>query len=145
MAGSHVAHDCLVGNNVIIANNVPLGGHAIIEDNAIVGGLSAIHQFVRVGKHAMIGGMSAVEYDVVPYGLVTGNRAHLLGLNIVGLRRANYTNETIKDLKIIFETIFNSNEIKTKSLKFNENSNVLIVELIKFIQSDSMRGMCSFK
>tara|TARA_B110000261_G_scaffold161624_1_gene203416 strand:+ start:553 stop:1329 length:777 start_codon:yes stop_codon:yes gene_type:complete len=145
MIGAHVAHDCLVGNNVIMANQATIAGHVIVDDNAILGGLSAVHQFVRIGSFSMIGGMSAVEYDVVPFGLVTGNRAHLMGINIIGLRRAKYSNEIIREFKAAFDSIFNSNEIKTESLKFNENSNVLIAELVRFIQSDSMRGMCSFK
>ena len=88
MISSHVAHDCIVGNNVIIANNVPLGGHAIIEDNVVIGGNSAVQQFTRVGKMAMIGGMTGVLHDVIPYGLSTGNRNSLQGLNLIGLRRA---------------------------------------------------------
>jgi UDP-N-acetylglucosamine acyltransferase len=93
----------------------------------------------------MIGGMSAVEHDVVPYGLITGNRAHLLGLNIVGLRRAKYSNEIIKDFKNTFEKIFNSNEIKTEAILNNDTTNVLTKNLIDFIKSDSSRGLCSFK
>ena len=86
MISSHIAHDCQVGNNVIIANNVPLGGHAIIEDNVVIGGNSAVQQFTRIGKMAMIGGMTGVLHDVIPYGLSTGNRNSLQGLNLIGLR-----------------------------------------------------------
>ena len=145
MTGSHIAHDCIVGNNVIMANQATLGGHVNIEDNAVIGGLSAIHQFCRIGTLSMIGGMSAVEHDVVPYGLITGNRAHLLGLNIVGLRRAKYSNEIIKDFKNTFEKIFNSNEIKTEAILNNDTTNVLTKNLIDFVKSDSSRGLCSFK
>ena len=145
MISSHIAHDCIVGNNIVMANQATIAGHVSVDDNAILGGLSAVHQFCRIGKLSMIGGMSAVEHDVVTYGLVTGNRAHLLGLNIVGLRRANYTNETIKDLKIIFETIFNSNEIKTESIANNNTKNELAKNLVDFIQADSSRGLCTFK
>ncbi|MBL6841026.1 MAG: acyl-ACP--UDP-N-acetylglucosamine O-acyltransferase [Pelagibacterales bacterium] len=145
MVGAHIAHDCIVGNNIVMANQATIAGHVSVDDNAILGGLSAVHQFCRIGKLSMIGGMSAVEHDVVPYGLVTGNRAHLLGLNIVGLRRANYTNETIKDLKIIFEKIFNSNEIKTESIANNNTKNELAKNLVDFIQADSSRGLCTFK
>ena len=87
MTGCHVAHDCLVGNEVILANNATLAGHVIVGDHVIVGGLSAIHQFVRIGHHAIIGGMSGVEHDVIPYGSVKGKRASLTGLNLVGLKR----------------------------------------------------------
>ena len=93
MISSHVAHDCQVGNNVIIANNVPLGGHAIIEDNVVIGGNSAVQQFTRIGKMAMVGGMTGVLHDVIPYGLSIGNRNYLQGLNLIGLRRANFNNK----------------------------------------------------
>ena len=145
MIGAHIAHDCRVGNNVIMANQATIAGHVTVDDYAILGGLSAVHQFCRVGSLSMIGGMSAVEYDVVPYGLVTGNRAHLLGLNIVGLRRANYSNEVIKDFKLTFEKIFKSNEIKTESIANSDTKNELTKKLIEFIKSDSSRGLCSFK
>ena len=87
MMSSHVAHDCSVGDNVILVNNATLGGHVKIGDFAIIGGLAAVHQFVRIGRHAMIGGCSGVENDVIPYGSVVGNRAHLSGLILVGLKR----------------------------------------------------------
>ena len=95
MISSHVAHDCLVGNNVIIANNVPLGGHATIEDNVVIGGNSAVQQFTRIGKMAMIGGMTGVLNEVIPYGLSTGNRNSLQGLNLIGLRRSKFENKEI--------------------------------------------------
>jgi len=145
MIGAHVAHDCIVGNNIVMANQSTIAGHVTVDDHAILGGLSAVHQFCRIGSLSMIGGMSAVEHDVVPYGLVTGNRAHLLGLNIVGLRRAKYSNETIKDFKLIFEKIFKSNEIKTESIANENTTNILTKELIRFITADSSRGLCSFK
>tara|TARA_B100000795_G_scaffold99890_1_gene73458 strand:- start:699 stop:1475 length:777 start_codon:yes stop_codon:yes gene_type:complete len=145
MIGAHIAHDCIVGNNIVMANQSTIAGHVTVDDYAILGGLSAVHQFCRIGSLSMIGGMSAVEHDVIPYGLVTGNRAHLLGLNIIGLRRAKYSNETIKDFKQIFEKIFKSNEIKTESIANENTTNILTKELIKFITSDSSRGLCSFK
>ena len=100
MISSHIAHDCQVGNNVIIANNVPLGGHAIIEDNVVIGGNSAVQQFTRIGKMAMIGGMTGVLHDVIPYGLSTGNRNSLQGLNLIGLRRAKFENKDIFEYEI---------------------------------------------
>tara|TARA_B110000483_G_scaffold194704_1_gene232076 strand:+ start:6439 stop:7215 length:777 start_codon:yes stop_codon:yes gene_type:complete len=145
MVGAHIAHDCFVGNNIIMANQATIAGHVTVDDNAILGGLSAVHQFCRIGTLSMIGGMSAVEHDVVPYGLVTGNRAHLLGLNIIGLRRANHTNETIKDFKAVFEKIFNANEIKTESMANTGTKNELTKNLVDFIQADSSRGLCTFK
>ncbi len=88
MAYTHVAHDCQVGNGVIMSNAATLGGHIIVEDHAILGGLSAVHQFCRIGRHAFIGGCSAVHRDVPPYAMAVGNRAKLVGLNLVGLKRS---------------------------------------------------------
>jgi len=90
MMGAHVAHDCQIGNRVIMANNATLAGHVVIEDDAIIGGLAAVHQFVRIGRRAMVGGMSGVEHDVIPFGLVMGERATLKGLNVVGLKRGGF-------------------------------------------------------
>ena len=98
MISSHVAHDCNVGNNVIIANNVPLGGHVTLEDNVVIGGNAAVQQFTRIGQMAMIGGMTGVLHDVIPYGLSTGNRNSLQGLNLIGLRRAKFENKDILGL-----------------------------------------------
>jgi UDP-N-acetylglucosamine acyltransferase len=145
MIGAHIAHDCIVGDNIVMANQATLGGHVIVDNNAIIGGLSGVHQFCRIGSLSMIGGLSAVENDVVPFGLVTGNRAKLSGLNIVGLRRANYSNQTIIELKDIFNKIFNSNEIKSESNLHKNIDNELTKKLIDFINVDSSRGLCSFK
>ena len=106
MISSHVAHDCHVGNNVIIANNVPLGGHVTIEDSVVIGGNSAVQQFTRIGQMAMIGGMTGVLHDVIPYGLSIGNRNYLQGLNLIGLRRANFENKDILGLTEAYKEIF---------------------------------------
>ena len=98
MISSHVAHDCKIGNNVIIANNVPLGGHVTIEDSVVIGGNSAVQQFTRIGRLAMIGGMTGVLKDVIPFGLSIGNRNYLQGLNLIGLRRKKYDNQKIMGL-----------------------------------------------
>ena len=87
MVGCHVAHDCKIENNVILVNNASLAGHVVVEDFAIIGALSGVHQFCRIGKHSMIGAMSGIDSDVIPYGTVLGNRAFLSGLNIIGLKR----------------------------------------------------------
>jgi UDP-N-acetylglucosamine acyltransferase len=111
MISSHVAHDCKVGNNVIIANNVPLGGHVTIEDSVVIGGNSAVQQFTRIGRLAMIGGMTGVLKDVIPFGLSIGNRNYLQGLNLIGLRRKNYENKKIMELDRAYKEIFSSKNL----------------------------------
>ena len=106
MVGSHVAHDCQVGSNVICANNATLAGHVEVGDFAVLGGLCAVHQFVRIGAHAMIGGMSGVERDVIPSGTVMGNRAHLAGLNLLGLKRRGIPKDEIHALRAAYRDIF---------------------------------------
>src|SRR5215469_15415020 len=106
MAGAHVAHDCQIGNHVILVNHATLGGHVIIEDYAVLGGLSAVHQFVRIGRHAMIGGMSGVERDVIPYGQVMGERARLTGLNIIGMQRRGFSRDDINGLRNAYAYLF---------------------------------------
>ncbi|MDO5612133.1 MAG: acyl-ACP--UDP-N-acetylglucosamine O-acyltransferase [Paracoccus sp. (in: a-proteobacteria)] len=99
MAGSHVAHDCQIGDRVILVNNVAVAGHCVLEDDVIVGGLSGVHQFVRIGRGAMIGALSMVTADVIPHGLVQGPRAHLDGLNLVGLKRRGAARSDIAALR----------------------------------------------
>ena len=145
MISSHIAHDCLVGNNVIIANNVPLGGHAIIEDNVVIGGNSAVQQFTRIGKMAMIGGMTGVLHDVIPYGLSTGNRNSLIGLNLIGLRRAKFENKNIIGLSEAYKEIFatkNINENISK-LRVSLKENPLVKNVINFITKDKKRSICT--
>ena len=129
MISSHIAHDCLVEDNVILANNVPLGGHAHIEENVIIGGNSAVQQFTRVGKSAMIGGMCGVVRDIIPYAMVHGNRSILQGLNLIGLRRKNIPNKEIMVLTDAYKEIF-KNENLTENLK-NLNSNLKKNDLVK--------------
>ncbi|MCH2037884.1 MAG: acyl-ACP--UDP-N-acetylglucosamine O-acyltransferase, partial [Rickettsiales bacterium] len=106
MVGSHVAHDCIVGDNVILANNATLAGHVEVGDFAIIGGLSAIRQFVRIGSHAMIGGMSGIESDVIPYGQAVGERASLTGLNLIGLKRRGFSRDDIHSLRSAYRLMF---------------------------------------
>jgi UDP-N-acetylglucosamine acyltransferase len=145
MISSHVAHDCQVGNNVIIANNVPLGGHAIIEDNVVIGGNSAVQQFTRIGKMAMIGGMTGVLHDVIPYGLSTGNRNSLQGLNLIGLRRAKFENKDILGLSEAYKKIFATKNITENISKLNGSfqENQLIKNVIDFITKDKKRSICT--
>ena len=111
MISSHVAHDCKIGNHVIIANNVPLGGHVTIEDSVVIGGNSAVQQFTRIGRLAMIGGMTGVLKDVIPFGLSIGNRNFLQGLNLIGLRRKKYENQKIMGLDKAYKEIFSSKNL----------------------------------
>jgi len=145
MISSHVAHDCQVGNNVIIANNVPLGGHAIIEDNVVIGGNSAVQQFTRIGKMAMIGGMTGVLHDVIPYGLSTGNRNTLQGLNLIGLRRAKFENKDILGLSEAYKEIFATKNINENISKLNGSfqENPLVKNVIEFITKDKKRSICT--
>ncbi len=144
MTGAHIAHDCIVGNNTVFANQATLGGHVVVGDNAILGGLCAVHQFCRIGNLAMIGGLSAVHNDVIPFGLVSGNRAKLEGVNLIGLKRASYSSDKIKDFSKVLNTIFSSNSIDSKSLEFKNSTNELVVKLCSFIEADSNRGLCPY-
>ena len=145
MVSSHIAHDCLVEDNVILANNVPLGGHAHIEENVIIGGNSAVQQFTRVGKSAMIGGMCGVVRDIIPYAMVHGNRSVLQGLNLIGLRRKNIPNKEIIVLTNAYKEIF-KNENLTENLK-NLNSdfkkNDLVKDVVNFLEKDKKRPICT--
>ncbi len=145
MVGAHVAHDCRIGDHVILVNNSTLGGHVRVEDWAILGGLSAVHQFVRIGKHAMVGGMSGVESDVIPYGSVTGNRARLSGLNIVGLKRRNFSRDVIHALRNAYRLLFAQEGTMTERLAdvaemFHDNEPVM--DIVNFIRADSTRAIC---
>jgi UDP-N-acetylglucosamine acyltransferase len=117
MAYSHVAHDCQIGSQVVMANGATLAGHILIEDFAIIGGLSAIHQFCRVGAYAIIGGITGVILDIPPYTKAQGDRAKLFGLNTVGLKRANFSEETLKALKKAYRIIFRSGLTLEKAMK----------------------------
>ena len=145
MISSHIAHDCKIGNNVIIANNVPLGGHVIIEDSVVIGGNSAVQQFTRIGRLAMIGGMTGVLKDVIPFGLSIGNRNYLQGINLIGLRRHKYDNQKIIGLDKAFKDIFASKNLHENLSKINGEfkDNELVTEVIKFIEKDKKRPICS--
>lgn len=150
MVGVHIAHDCLVGDHVILANNATLAGHVQIENNVVIGGLSAVHQFVRIGKGAMIGGMSGVESDVIPFGLVMGERAFLAGLNLVGLKRNNFSRDEIHALRNYFKAVFLENieenfSVRAKKIAENYTEFNLVNEVIKFINSETSRSFCQPK
>lgn len=146
MIGSHIAHDCIIDNNVIMANNTTLGGHVHIEDNVFIGGLSAIHQFVRIGKHVMIGGMSSAERDVVPFTTVIGNRKGIAGLNIVGLKRNNFSDIDICTIKESYHILFDTSPgrnidlgLKELAEKFKDQKHVKCI--LDFLKIKSKRGI----
>ncbi len=148
MVGSHVAHDCRIGDHVILVNNATLGGHVVIGDHVIVGGMSAIHQFVRIGAHAMVGGMTGVENDVIPYGSVMGNRAYLSGLNIVGLKRRGFSRDDIHQLRNAYRLLFAvegtmQERLADVSELFNDSA--VVMEIVDFINADSTRAVCQPK
>ena len=149
MISSHVAHDCEIGNNVILVNNASLAGHVVVEDFAIMGALSGAHQFCRIGKHSMIGGLSGVDSDVIPYGTVIGNRAFLSGLNIVGLKRRGFSKEIIQGLRKAYGLIFFtqdgtiSERIKEVAEDFLDNEPVM--EIVNFLRKKKSRSICKPK
>ncbi|NBX73779.1 MAG: acyl-ACP--UDP-N-acetylglucosamine O-acyltransferase [Alphaproteobacteria bacterium] len=145
MVGSHVAHDCHVGNRVILANNATLAGHVVVGDHAIIGGLSAVHQFVRIGAHAMIGGMSGVENDVIPFGTVKGDRAFLAGLNIVGLERRGFSREDIHKLRAAYRQIFAPEGTLAERLNDMAAETInheLVAQLVAFVRDRGDRPLC---
>jgi len=150
MVGVHIAHDCLVGDHVILANNATIAGHVIIGNHVVIGGLSAVHQFVRIGEFAMVGGMSGVESDVIPYGLVMGERASLAGLNLVGMKRNEISRDEIHALRNFYKLIFNGQD----SSSFVERANKIATEfsdkqtvkiVTDFINSETTRSFCQPK
>lgn len=146
MAGAHVAHDCRLGDHVIMANCGTLAGHVEVGPFAFVGGLSAVHQFVRIGTGAMIGGMSGVESDVIPYGLVMGNRAHLSGLNIVGLKRRGFTREQIQSLRSAYRLLFAPEGTLQERLADVAESyagNEAVAMILRFMQAETQRSFCT--
>ena len=146
MVGSHIAHDCKIESNVILANNATLAGHVEIGENAIIGGNSAIHQFVQIGKNSMVGGMSGVEKNILPYCLYIGIRTGLKGLNLIGLKRKNISNHNIKMISLFLKDIFdqkNSIEINLQNLNKDYETIEEIQEIIKFIKKSNKRGIAS--
>ena len=143
MVYCHVAHDCTVSNNIVLANNVQVGGHVSIQNNAIIGGSCAVHQFSRIGESSMIGGMTGVLSDVIPFGLSLGNRNSLAGLNLIGLRRAKVSNENIKIIQEAYNVIFKSANFRSNIENLNSDikKNQFVSKIIDFINSDKKRAI----
>ena len=145
MAASHVGHDCVVGDNVVLAHSATLGGHVTVGDFVTVSGLAAIHQFCRVGRYSFIGGLAAVTKDVIPYGMVWGNHAHLEGLNLVGLKRRDFSRETISELRSAYRLLFAEEgtfqeRVDDTVITFGHSAPVM--EIIDFIRADATRPLC---
>ena len=145
MISAHIAHDCIVGNNIVIANSAAIAGHAEIGDNVIIGGNCGIQQFTRIGKMAMIGGMTGVSRDVIPYGLSTGNRNYLNGINVVGLRRNKVSNKEIIGLTDAYKVLFRTESLNDNLNKLNGEfkENYLVKEVVEFINKDKKRPICT--
>jgi UDP-N-acetylglucosamine acyltransferase len=145
MATSHVGHDCHVGDNVVLAHSATLGGHVHIGDFVMVSGLAAVHQHCRVGRYSFIGGLAAVTKDVIPYGLVWGNHAHLEGLNLVGLKRRGFGRETIGELRSAYRLLFAEEgtfqeRLEDAARTYGRSPEVM--EIIEFIRADATRPLC---
>ncbi len=145
MISAHIAHDCIIGNNIVIANNAAIAGHAQIDDFVVIGGNCGVQQFARIGKMAMIGGMTGVSRDVIPYGLSTGNRNYLNGINVVGLRRSNVPNKDIIGLTEAYKDIFKTENLNENLRKINGQfkENSLVNEVLEFIHKDKKRPICT--
>lgn len=144
MVGVHVAHDCHIGNHVVLANQVTLGGHVTVGDKAIIGGVSAVHQFVTIGPHAIIGGMSGVDTDVIPFGSATGNRAVLQGLNWVGLKRLGLGKPELQDLRHAFYALFEGEaplQERAQAVGKHYPNHPQVQAMVGFVQSSS-RKLC---
>ena len=148
MLGSHIGHDCTIGNSVVIANNSAIAGHVIIGDNVTIGGLSGIHQFCRLGEGSMVGALSMVTNDIVPYSLVVGERPKLSGLNLIGLKRRGVTVKKIRDLKRFYNQLFNSSEnfkMQAELILEAGTTNEYEEKILEFILSDSNRSFLTPK
>ena len=145
LAGAHVAHDCQLGNHVLLVNNATLAGHVTVEDYAILGGLSAVHQWVRIGAHAFVGGMSGVENDVIPFGMVLGNRAELAGLNIVGLKRSGFERDEIHALRQAYRLLFSREGTLLERLDDVDQTfpgSAPVQRIVAFIRAKADRALC---
>jgi UDP-N-acetylglucosamine acyltransferase len=144
MASVHIGHDCLLGDGIIMANNATLAGHVVVGDYAAFGGLSAVHQFVRIGQHAYVGGLTGVERDVIPYGLVMGDRARLAGLNMVGLQRRGFSRDDIQALRHAYQMLFEdgngtlADRVTAVAARYGEIGPVC--DLIAFMRAENARG-----
>jgi UDP-N-acetylglucosamine acyltransferase len=146
LANSHVGHDCRVGNDVIFSNNVMLAGHCTVGDFVIIGGGAAVIQFARVGAHSFVGGMSGLENDLIPYGMAIGNRAHLSGLNIIGLKRRGFAQSDVHSLRRAYRMLFANEGTLAERVEDVANEykgNAIVEEIIAFIRVGGKRSLCT--
>ena len=144
MVGSHVAHDCIVGNNVVFVNNAVIGGHVEIADFVYLGGHSAVHQFCRIGKHAIIGAGTTIDGDVIPFSSVVGSRGFLSGLNLVGLKRRSFSKEEIKTLRNVYRLLFAPEGTfveRLSEVKEAYKENLIIKDILEFLSNNSNRPL----
>ena len=146
LANSHVAHDCILGDHIVMSNNVMLAGHVKVEDRVILGGGSAVHQFTRIGRQAFIGGLSAVSYDVIPYGMLNGNPGILGGLNVVGMARAGMDKPAIHEVRRAFKQIFQgegSVRVNAAAIRDDYAGSAAVMQILDFIAAESDRALSS--
>lgn len=147
MAGCHIAHDSILGNHIVVVNNAAVAGHCVIEDHVIIGGLSGIHQFVRIGRGAIIGAVTMVTNDVIPYGLVQAPRGHLDGLNLVGLKRRGVPRGDITALRAAFQMLAQGEGTfhdRAERLRA-ETESAYVREIVDFVMADSSRNFLTPK
>jgi UDP-N-acetylglucosamine acyltransferase len=145
MVGTHVAHDCVIGDHVVMANNATIGGHVTVGDRVVIGGLAAVHQFIRIGAYAVIGGTSGVESDVIPFGRVKGDRAYLAGLNLVGLERGGFSKDQVKAMQKAVNRLFGADgtlEERVEEMEKNFGTDANIGQIIQFVRERSRFGLC---
>jgi UDP-N-acetylglucosamine acyltransferase len=154
LAGSHIAHDCVIGNSVILSNNVMIAGHVRVDDNVIFGGGSAVHQFARIGRGAFVGGLAGVEHDLLPFAIAIGHRAEVAGPNVVGLRRAGFEKSEIHKLREAYKILFDSDkpmrasadELRATNADLPDSErSVLVQTVLDFVGEDSARSYCSMR
>jgi UDP-N-acetylglucosamine acyltransferase len=146
LAYAHVAHDCVIGDNVTFSNNVMIGGHVTVGNNVIIGGGAAIHQFTRVGHHAFIGGLAALAHDLIPYGMAIGNHAYLGGLNIVGMKRSGMARPEIHNLRHAVRMLFDRTKpikVRAEDVRISYVESAAVADLIGFITTDTKRAYCT--
>jgi len=145
MANTHIGHDCRVGSDVVMANCAGLGGHCVVGDHVFIGALSGVHQHTRIGAHAMIGGTSGVREDIIPFGLVAGSFARLSGINVVGMRRRNFSSDTIRAVRAAYRLLFlgkDAMEERLKQVELQHGSDRNVAQVVAFIRNKGRRPIC---